>query len=263
MVSADLRSEEKDMPGDENDLRSGAQPEQPTGSSDDTAPNLPALPSEGQSRRNFLRAAVISSAAVVAAGGVAAATLASTGNSPSTLIRFVGSTVSPTDPCDVCGSATQDVNGSLPAKGFTGNPNFGNSESMYIWVKFTGVPTGSYSFNVTPTIQPKMTGNCTGQPYSFQSGSSDVKVYQFANGPLSCVPSSLASLPSASFTSSTLPISLSVSSGPVDLLFQLHLGNDCTSGGTTTVTGTLTNTGTDTSVHCSNDITVDAKKKDK
>jgi hypothetical protein len=53
----------------------------------ETVPEHPAVPSEGNSRRNFLRAAVVASAAVVTAGGVAGVALAS-GKGPDQLLRF-------------------------------------------------------------------------------------------------------------------------------------------------------------------------------
>jgi hypothetical protein len=201
----------------------------------------------------------------VAAGGAAGATLMATGKSPSSLIRFIGDvTLSPNDPCDVCSSNTQDP---LVAKGTSGNP-YTNTESMFIWVKFLGIPNGTYSFDLSPTIQPKGTGTCPpGIPLSFGAGSNSINVYTFPNGPRNCIPASLAGLPASPLaTQNTLAIQFTISGGPLDVLVQCHLQNDCDNAGTYTVTGTLSpvpGTGTSGSpVSCSNDIHVAAKKKD-
>jgi hypothetical protein len=63
-------------------------------------PDLPQLSTEGNSRRNFLKAAVVASAAVATAGGAAGYALSS-GRAPAPLIRFIGD-VHSGDPCDAC-----------------------------------------------------------------------------------------------------------------------------------------------------------------
>lgn len=189
----------------------------------------------GSSRRNFLKAAVVGSAAAVAAGGVGAATLTLTGHHTG-LKRIVGldGLVSGVT-SDACTTNTSDP--------LADQKSFNKQESLYFWFKVNNVPAGTYTFNVTPTIdaanKPAYTSG--GSLLQYQSGSNDVHVYQYTPGDanFTCNPPSLAGLPTALKTQDTLTITVTTSATK-DLLLQVHLqGEKDNPGGSVTLTGKL------------------------
>lgn len=189
----------------------------------------------GSSRRNFLKAAVVGSAAAVAAGGVGAATLTLTGHHTG-LKRFVGLN----DLVSGVTSASCTTNTSDPLHDQT---SFNKQESLYFWFKVNNVPAGTYTFGVSPTIDPanKPAYTSGGSLVQYQSGSNDVNVYQYtpSDANFTCNPPSLSGLPSALKTQNTLTITVTTSATK-DLLLQVHLqGEKDNPGGSVTLTGTL------------------------
>ncbi len=224
--------------------------------SDDQSGEEQAL--NGSSRRNFLKAAVVGSAAAVAAGGVGAATLTLTGHHTG-LKRLVGLTdlVSGVTSA-ACTTNTQDPLGE--------KDTFNTQESIYFWFKVNNVPAGTYTFDVSPTIDPASKPQYTsgGSLVQYQSGSNDVHVYQYtpSDATFACNPPALTGptgLPTPLKTQDTLTITVTTSATK-DLLLQVHLqGEKNNPGGSVTLTGTLyqgTGTGGSVESHASANFTI-------
>jgi hypothetical protein len=203
---------------------------------------------EGSSRRTFLKAAVIGSATAVAVSGVGAATLTLTGRHTG-LTRFVtlGATVS-----GLTGHAcTTGTTSPYPEKGGQGDP-YTNQESIYFWCKVNNVPTGNYSFSISPTPAANTQSNYSSGPiFMFNdSSSNDVNVYEYTVGTtFECSPTTDSGLPlpAATATNTAASISFAVIGSAKDVLLQVHLkGIKNNPGGSVTMTATLENTDTST-----------------
>jgi hypothetical protein len=205
-------------------------------------------PPEGQSRRDLLKAAVVGSAAVAAAAGAGSAALALTGQrslNPLNQIEWI-LPGSPGDPCAVCTTNTS-------ANNFSNKDTFNGSESMFLWLRFLNVPGGTYTVDVSPTIQSSSANSCsTATPFQYQN---DKAVKQWILSPqnFACHPHAMSELSSVQPTGS-LPASFSFT-GTHCLLVQVHL-KYCASGNHTfTVTGTLKQ-GSTVIQSCTHNITI-------
>lgn len=205
---------------------------------------------EGQSRRAFLKAAVVGSAAVAAVGSAAAGGLALAHKAPPLTFRFGTSaaTISPNDPCAVCTTGTDPT-------AYADQDTFNNQESLFIWVRFINVPAGSYTLDVTPTIQPSTASCGTATPLTYQSKKSAVTSWVLPAGGLACHPAALTDLPTGT-SSDSLPVSFTITSTK-DLLVQVHAQNNCTGSRDITITGLL-KSGSATVMSCSHKIHINA-----
>jgi hypothetical protein len=133
-------------------------------------------PTDGRSRRDFLKVAVIGSAAVAAAGGVATAGLALTGKKPA-IVPFVGDVVSG-GACQACVTssapdATDALNFNIDSMGHAKNPG-----DFYLWFSDTGLAAGTYSLSVSITKEGDGTATLdSGTFFDYQGGNS-VKLYR-------------------------------------------------------------------------------------
>lgn len=208
---------------------------------------------DGQSRRAFLKAAVVGSAAVAAVGGASAAGLALTHKAPLNTLRFAGvvTLVSPNDPCAVCTTGTNPDN-------FVDQDTFNNSESIFLWIRFIGVTAGSYTIDVTPTIQSSGSACVSSAPLQYQSPKNSVSSWILDNGARACHPAKLSDLPSATQTDA-LPASFTIASTK-DLMVAVHLQNACATASDVTITAFL-KSGDTTVMHCAHSIHINASPK--
>jgi hypothetical protein len=193
---------------------------------------MPAVPGEGRSRRDFLKAAVIGSAAVATVGGAAAAGYALTSRKPST-VRFVGNEVSG-DPCRACledtmfhQQSTFEIEGSGEA----------SPGSWYLWFTDHALPTGHYTVAVTvrkfavnggSTFTDYTIGGA-GSPFVYQSGAGDVQIFSVTTG-LDC-PTDLPGSPVDTFnTLADAANFLWTESGANDMQMAIHMKYDKTIG---------------------------------
>jgi len=224
--------------------------------SDDTGSNpntlgqdSQATPAEGQNRRDLLKAAVVGSAAVAAVAGAATAGLALTGKNPVNPLNRIFSVTefSPGAPCAICTTGTNPDN-------FVDETTFNGNQSMFLWIRFLNVPAGSYTIDVSPTIQPSTASSCpTSTPFQYQSPHNAVTQWELPAGNRACHPAKLSDLPSGTSTDA-LPASFTLASTE-DLLVQVHLQFCASTKQTYTVTGSL-NQGATVIMSCSNEITI-------
>jgi hypothetical protein len=157
--------------------------------SDDDAARNPVTPdhdpesvtSEGQSRRDLLKAAVVGSAAVAAIAGAGTAGLALAGKKPAVL-SFVGDALPSNEGCSGCVTGSQSAcSAAYPQLGCidppvgcahpqfrivpTGNPAnpSTNPGSFYVWVTVANVPANA-SISMTFTL-PSGFSTMPGNPY--------------------------------------------------------------------------------------------------
>ncbi len=208
---------------------------------------------DSQSRRKFLKAAVVGSAAVAAVGGTSAAGLALAQKNPLRTLRFMGvaQLVSPNDPCAVCTTGTNPLD-------FVDQDTFNFSESIFLWVRFINVPAGNYTIDVTPTIQPQNAACVPATPLQYNSAKNAVTSWVLPAGGLACHPAKLSDLPGGTQTNA-LPASFTISVVK-DLMVSVHLQNGCDAGGTVTITAYL-KSGSTTVMHCDHTITINPKPK--
>jgi len=200
--------------------------------SDEMSP--PELPADGNSRRNFLKAAVVASAAVAAAGGAAGAALL-TGKVPSPSIRFVGNTVSG-DPCRGCitgSNFTQYSTFNVNASGVNNTPG-----TFFLFFTDHALPTGSYDLAVQ--IKQHPVNNPGGAPTTFNLGDASApfiyhgttgnQVFVYNNPTATDCPTSAGDLtgqlPGSAGHGTTLADVLPVNwtqSGTNDLQFEIHI----------------------------------------
>ncbi|HEX9413063.1 MAG TPA: hypothetical protein VF916_06125, partial [Ktedonobacterales bacterium] len=200
-------------------------------------------------RRTFLKAAVVGTAAVAAVGGAGTAALALSGRKPASLLSFSTpqATPSPEAPCAVCTTGTVEP--------FQDENSFGKN-SLFLWIRFINVAAGSYTIDVTPTIQPQGSSCTVSTPFSYQQNMSNVDAWVFAAGGLACHPAMLSDWASGSVTGSDfLPQSFTIATSK-DLAVRVHLKGDCS--GTFTVTALL-KSGNTTVLSCTHDITITLK----
>lgn len=238
------------------------------GADDETQPNTTVMPA-GKSRRDFLKAAVIGSAGVAAAGGAAAAALALTGKQ-APLIRFVGSLMSPTDPCAICFSHT--TAGGTSTTCFDTSGSFNTTNDVFVWVRFLNVTGGASGTTYSADVTNQDTG-CVGQE-GIGTGSCAIFTYhgfgiKAFTSPASlsqaCVPcaqppgtdpSSGVTYSNLTFTGTAFPVTFTVAAGVTeDVLFQVQTKPNV-SAGTYTLGTSLTNTATNAVVDtCTNTVT--------
>jgi hypothetical protein len=233
---------------------SDAQDPQPDGASNQSGPpGRPEDAAAGQSRRNFLKAAVISSAGVAAAGSVAAG-VAFSNRQAGPLIRFADSVTnfSPNDPCAICTTLTQAP--------YDPQSTFNTSESIMLWLRFKNVPAGTYTVNIGDGVACSVTF-----PLQYQNGSSAVEAWTHAAGSLACSPTSdpagdaaytaLTITPNsgAANHNGSLPVSFTLGT-TLDVLFRVHV--KACSVGTFTLTTTLNNAAGALVDTCHNEITI-------
>jgi hypothetical protein len=203
-------------------------------------------PEEGQSRRTVLKAAVIGSAAVAAVAGAGTAGLALAGKNPLNRI-FTVTQFSPGDPCAICTTGTNPSH-------FEDETSFNGQQSIFLWIRFLDVPGGTYTIDVSPTIQPSTASSCsTSTPFQYQSTHNAVTQWVLDPGNMACHPEALDDLPSGTHTDA-LPASFNFT-GTKDLLVQVHIQNCASATQTYTVTGSLKQDGS-VIMSCSNEITI-------
>jgi hypothetical protein len=203
--------------------------------SDNTSqPNVGELSADANSRRNFLKAAVVASAAVAAAGGAAGAALL-TGKVPSPALRFVGHSVSG-DPCHGC------ITGSNYIQYSTFNVNAGGTNNtpgtFFLFFTDHAPPTGSYDLAVQ--IKQYPVNNPGGAATTFNLGDASApfiyhsntgnQVFVYNNSHAVDCPTSAGDLtgqlPGSAGHGTTLADVLPVSwtqSGSNDLQFEIHI----------------------------------------
>lgn len=256
--------------------------------SDDTQPQTAMSPAGevdgAQSRRNFLRTAVISGVAVAtvttSAGVAAAAAQPHTGVLKHFgIVNPFGETSSGAPTCSMCFESTE-LNGKIDSfnvsdsgnKGWTTQPG-----SFFIWFTAHNVPNGSYVITISP--EP----GTSGQPFVYASNGNNAFLYQRAAGQAADCPNyynsqtKTGALPGDEKRSADTVPDLFVSppppsnpgpyvvtGGPVDLQITAHIKWDSTfapSDETTTYTftGQILNSSDNSSV-CSTSTTVNAVK---
>jgi hypothetical protein len=190
------------------------------------------LPTMGQNRRNLLKAAVIGSAAVAATAGAGTAAAALTGRKELNPLNQIAWIIkgSPGDPCAVCTTDTNEDN-------YATQDTF-HGQSMFLWLRFLNVPAGSYSVDVSPTIQPSTASSCpTSTPFRYQSPQNAVTQWALEPKNFECHPRTLKEVPGGT-GSDALPVNFTITATKC-LLVQVHL-DYCASGNNTyTVTGYL------------------------
>lgn len=177
---------------------------------------------EGSSRRTFLKAAVVGSATAVAVSGVGAAAFTLTGHHTG-LRKYLALTDTISG---VTGNACTTDSSDNSKSSF-------HNDSIYFWAKFNGLPSGTYTIDVSPTIPDG--------DVDYQAGGSgnNVFIYTFAGGDSSfdCNPSSLPDTNTAVVKQHALFVTFTTSSDG-DVLLELHL-NPSTNSGSDILTATL------------------------
>lgn len=229
--------------------------ENPVHPSDDTQPqqavNVVEEVAGQQSRRKFLRTAVISGVAVATVGTTAGVAAAAANPHPGVLKRLginLGR-LSAQASCTMCFEDT-DFN-SLASTGFNVNHNNGNASpgSFYIWFTAQHVPDGSYTISISP--------DPGAAPFKYQANPNGnaAFLYQYADGtaqsPCPTFSGNPPQLPGgeqrhagtlAGLFQSPYASTYTVSGGPVDLQIAAHIKWDGTILNADTVytfTGTL------------------------
>jgi hypothetical protein len=226
-------------------------------SGDDTPTvEAPQVSDDGSSRRNFLKAAVVASAAVAAAGGAAGVALINS-KAPTPLIRFIGSVISypPTDPCAICTTGTTAPY--APESSFNGE--------LMIWLRFLSVPNGTYSVDINNS--GGATCSTSSPVFPFKYNGDPVTAWTHSAGSLACNPVNDPASPdftglnlngTSSNKASSLPVTFTITGGPLDVLLKVHL-HTCSQAGTFTLVTTLTDITDPTHGtvvdHCQNDVT--------
>src|SRR5260221_5020335 len=232
------------------DERSGVVAENKSPRQDNFDDSVQSDSGDGRSRRAFLKAAVVGSAAVAAVGGASAAGLALAHKVPQLPLRFAGAAevVSPNEPCAVCTTGTNPDN-------FVDQDTFNNNESMFLWVRFINIPAGSYTIDVTPTIQSQNSACVPATPLQYQSPHNSVTSWVLPAGGLACHPAKLSDLPGGT-SSDSLPASFSTAQIQ-DLMVAVHLQNGCTTASDVTIHASLKR-GSTTVLDCSHSIHINA-----
>ena len=238
----------QDMPDDGSARR-------PTG---EPAPRTPDNWPQNQSRRRFLKAALISSAAGLAAGGATYAAIESVASKPISSYTFIGQSGSPgASTGTACTTGTDPTN-------YKSQTEFKNNEAIFLWALFTNLPGGSYSLSVSPEIETSA-AICTPtvtNPFTYLGN--PVNLYNLGTTKPSwtCSPPNQSVLPSTQTNPATADTvedlgTFSVSAGDY-LLLQVHMQNGCDPAGVYTVTINLAGP---VNLSPSATITIDAKKK--
>ncbi len=182
-----------------------------------TVPDLQRLSTEGNSRRNFLKAAVVASAAAATAGGAAAFALSS-GRAPAPLIRFIGD-INSGDPCDACiegtmytstprAYCTANNNSSPPAFSSTTTNCAGGTLAAGFTVNSQGHPQGDFEIffvdhapvAATGSAKINLTITVTGTAVSNSDSNTDIdssSLFNFVGGGSSVLVTEQSSVPSA------------------------------------------------------------------
>ena len=234
------------------------------------APRTPDEWPQNQSRRRFLKAALISSAAGLAAGGATYAAIESVASTaPISSYTFIGNSGSPNAQS---GSACTTNTGSEPdaddagkgksdAADYDPQTSFNQDEAIFVWAQFRNLPAGIYSFTATCTTKggsgttPLGTINCgAGQPFKYNGSGSSAVLYNLGKtNPTwpTCSPPTPGDLPTQVTAADTVPDlgSYHVTEAGDDLELRIHIKYDkynhnsnpggCTTTGDFTVTVNL------------------------
>src|SRR5262249_8035381 len=122
--------------------------------------------------------------------------------------------------------------------------------SLFVWLRFLGLANGSYTANINNTTTgTECSSSSPVFPFNYNGGGSSVEAWTHNPGSLACSPTSDPA-GDASFTAlnlngtssnhaSSLPVTFTISGGPLDVLIRVHL-HTCGKTGTFTLTTTLT-----------------------
>jgi hypothetical protein len=200
-----------------------------------SAQGFSGLLQDQQSRRKFLRAAVVSGAAVAAVGaaGAAAATA-----SPQLLRQLRGepATVSGQSTTTMCFENTEYQH----IDSFNVHDGHASPPQYFIWFTAHHLPAGTYTYTLTPTI-----GDAT-TPFELSNPGNNVFTFEVADGKAVDCPSQEPNTPTKSGhdISDDFPYVLGSTK---DFQVKSHIdwsGGALSSTTTYTFVGTLTNTGT-------------------
>jgi hypothetical protein len=198
----------------------------PTNPSDDTQPQATVSAVNDvvhtQSRRNFLRTAVISGVAVATVGTTAGVAAAAAQPHTGVLTRLgIANPFGASGPatCDLCFESSGFD--SVANNTFTYNHGSGstNPGTFYFFFRAANLAPGNYTVSISPDFE-----HTASNPFEYQ-GSNSVKLYQFdANTAFDCP----VELPSgkADETTDTFPISHEITGSNADLWVAAHFSFD-------------------------------------
>lgn len=217
----------------------GQNPGYPVQPSDDTQPEraAPLLESVAgsQSRRKFLRAAVMSGVAVASVGATAGIAAACEGKVPVVLgSTSGGNQASGPLSCSMCFESSA-LNGSISSFKVSKSGSKYNTQpgTFYVWFTAHNVPNGKYVITIENSTTTPATSLATA-PFQYQSGGNNAFLYQRSAGKAADCPdySKTGKLPGdekrnagtvPGLFSNPTPGPYQVTGGPVDLQVTAHI----------------------------------------
>jgi hypothetical protein len=124
---------------------------------------------------------------------------------------------------------------------------------MFLWLRFLNVPAGTYTVDVTPTIQPNGSPCTTSTPFRYQSAQAAVTQWALTPMNYQCHPLSISEVHGGTH-SDKLPVSFTINAIKA-VLVQVHLDYCALVNGVYTVTGSLMQ-GTTVIQSCTHQITI-------